>query len=137
MNFVIIFLPSKLDQSPDLVPPVPAKEKLEAYTVGEEITCFVSKVSLGNFAVACFTSQFPQGTFLSEVYKSKTTSMEQHCVFMLLPPVYSEEEDFERHHRPGCHRDSRAAGHDHRSKSKFIAFHMYIPRRLSLKRERK
>ncbi|TNN71202.1 Protein RRP5 [Liparis tanakae] len=39
----LTLIPSKLDQSPDLVPPVPAKEKLEAYTVGEEITCFVSK----------------------------------------------------------------------------------------------
>ncbi|XP_034406694.1 protein RRP5 homolog isoform X2 [Cyclopterus lumpus] len=39
----LTLVPSKLDQSTDLVPAVPAKERLDAYTVGEEITCFVSK----------------------------------------------------------------------------------------------
>lgn len=39
-----VFLLSKLDQSVDFKE-VTAKEKLSSYKVGEEITCFVSKVS--------------------------------------------------------------------------------------------
>lgn len=38
----LTFVPSKLDKSTDLKP-VTAKEKLNSYKVGEEITCFVSK----------------------------------------------------------------------------------------------
>ncbi|XP_019939596.2 protein RRP5 homolog [Paralichthys olivaceus] len=38
----LTLIPSKVDKSSDFTP-VGAKEKLESYTVGEEITCFVSK----------------------------------------------------------------------------------------------
>lgn len=49
---------SKLDTSVDFTA-VKEKDKLKSYKVGEEITCFVSKVSLRNvMAVSAFDQKF-------------------------------------------------------------------------------
>lgn len=75
----MLSLCSKLDKSTNLKPVTP-KDKLNSYKVGEEITCFVSKVSWGNqlAVVVCVISswQFLQNALFEE---SRTTSKDWNC----------------------------------------------------------